>query len=411
VSWRAPEAAQQVDRGASVPATVVLLYGSPLHVGGVEAHLLSLLRHGDSEQYRWVVAAPTSPEFRAEAGALGAEVVYWRPRHWLDVGAFCRLLALLKAQAADLVHVHSPRAQLYGLLAARLLRLPALVTVHGPSYYLITGAGRRARFQRWLYQRVEKALNHLLTDRLIYVSPQVRNEAASLGLCPPNRTTVIENGIDLARYARRGQRDAVRARLQTPPDIPLVCSVSRLDRLKSADVFVDAVAHLASGAEPFRVWIVGDGPERPALAAQAARLGGAAIVQFLGFRQDVPDLLGSSDVFVLHSRSEAMSMSILEAMAAGLPCVVTDVGENGHLVVHGKTGYVVPPGDPKRLAAALAVLLGDPALRQAMGAAGRQKVETFDDRRMVERIQAVYASLVDSAKFPVTAFRGAGPGA
>src|SRR5262245_19713878 len=169
-------AAPEQPYGAPLTATIALVYGNRLHVGGVETHLLSLLRHGDRTRYRWVLVSATSAGFAARARALGAQVVPWEPAHNLDLPALTHLRRLLRAQRADLVHMHSPRAATFGRLAARALRRPAVVTIHIPAYYGVVGSGPRARLKRAAYLRLDALLNRRFTDRLIYVSARVRQE-------------------------------------------------------------------------------------------------------------------------------------------------------------------------------------------------------------------------------------------
>ncbi len=122
--------------------TVALLYDPFLHIGGIETHLLSLLRYGTRNRYRWLVFALSSPTFQAQAEASGARVVPWRPAYQLDVAALIRLLHLLRVHSVNLVHAHSPRAAFFGRVAACLLGLPVVVTVHLPPYYYVRGQKR-----------------------------------------------------------------------------------------------------------------------------------------------------------------------------------------------------------------------------------------------------------------------------
>lgn len=370
-------------------STIALVYGHLLHIGGVETHLLSLLRHGNQSRYRWLIIAPTSPTFRALAEALGAQVIHWKPAHPLDVVALIRLVRLLRAEPVDLLHIQSARAALFGRMAARLLGLPVIVTVHLPPYYFAHRHGVRALFKCWFYHWAERILNVRLTDQLIYVSSRVCQEAFALNLAPRERTIVIQNGIDLTAFANDGQSSAVREALDTPPEATVLCCVGRLDEQKGVDVLLEAL-HQMDLDQQTRVWLVGDGPQREALETRSRQLGLDANVRFLGFRSDVPDFIKASDIFVLPSRYEAMPMTILEAMAAGLPCVVTDVGDNAELVENGVTGRVIPPEAPGALADALKELTFDRTLRRAMGSAARQKAQRYDVRQMVARTLDIY---------------------
>ena len=142
-----------------------------------------------------------------------------------------------------------------------------------------------------------------------------------------------------------------------------------------------------------RFVLVGDGPERAALARQAHNLGIADRVALRGLVAQGADVLSEMSVFALPSHVEGMSNALLEAMAAGLPVVATDVGGNGEVMVAGETGLLVPPRDPDALAEALVLLLKDPERARAMGAAGRARVEqSFTVEQMVARLQTLYTS-------------------
>jgi glycosyltransferase involved in cell wall biosynthesis len=374
-----------------VTPTIALLHGNRLNVGGVESHLLSLMQAGDAGRFGWLVVSATSPAFDLRARTAGASVVSWQPAHGLDLHALARLLALLRTQRVDLIHVHSPRATFLGCLAARLLGVPVAVTVHIPSYYMVEGHSRRAELKRRAYCAAERLLNRGLVAQLIYVSARVYREARALRLVP-RRARVIPNGVELDRFAGPDPRAAVRAELGTPSDAQVVIAVGRLDEQKGIDILLDALARVRDQAG--ELWLVGDGPRRTALEQQARYLGLAARVRFLGYRDDVPALLRASDLFALPSRYEAMSIAVVEALAAGLPCVVTDVGENRDLVEAGVTGSLVPPCHPEALAAVLAALLADPARARRMGQAARQRAAAFDVVQTVGRVQQIYRDLL-----------------
>ena len=377
-------------------ATIALVYGHLLDVGGVETHLLSLLRHGNIECYRWLILAPVSPSFRMLTEALGAQIIPWQVRHPLDIVALLRLVRWLREYRVDLVHTHSPRAAFLGRLAARLLRRPVIVTVHLPPYYFFRGHSVRSRFMRWLYRWNDRILNHSLTDRLIYVSSYVCQEALDQRLAPRERTTIIKNGIELTSFNDGKSKASLRQAWGISPDTILICCVCRLDVQKGVDVLLEAI-HLLSietALTEWQVWIVGDGPQRSTLENQVRQLRLGKVVQFLGLRGDVSNLLRASDVFVLPSRYEAMPMAVLEAMAAGLPSVVTRVGENPFLIENETTGFVVPPEDPHALGIALRKLVEDLGLRHRMGRIAQQRARDYDAAKMAQRIQSLYATLL-----------------
>jgi glycosyltransferase involved in cell wall biosynthesis len=201
-----------------------------------------------------------------------------------------------------------------------------------------------------------------ITTTTICVAESERDAGLRARTCRANRTVVIHNGVATGR-PRRPRR---------PGSPATVVSVGRLRAPKDFLTLVRAVAALEPGSVSLR--IAGDGPDRERLVEEIDRLGVAAAVDLLGTQPDVDALLESADVFVLSSTSEGLPMSVLEAMAAGLPVVASAVGGVPELV-DGETGVLVPPADPEALAAALARLATDPRLRERLGAAGRRRAE------------------------------------
>lgn len=368
---------------------VAVLYSHGLHIGGVETHLLSLLRQPDLAQYRWLILAPTSPDFAGQARP--ARTVAWAAPHACDPRALINLVRLLRREGVQLVHAHNPRAALYGGLAARWLGLPMLVTVHLPAYYWMRGQTRWARFRRWVYQQMDKGLYRWLTDQVIYVSKQVYLEAHHMGLVTPTRTRVIPNGIETQPAMHNGPATGALIPKVTP-GVPVLCCVGRLETQKGIDVLLAALGQVRT--RNWRLWLVGDGSQRESLQAQARHHGLENHIDFLGFRTDVAALLRASDIFVLPSRYEAMSLALLEALAAGCACVVTEVGENATVIETEVNGLVIPPENPARLATALERLFVDASLRRRLGQAAQQTAMLFDAERMGHQLQAVYALLL-----------------
>jgi glycosyltransferase involved in cell wall biosynthesis len=197
---------------------------------------------------------------------------------------------------------------------------------------------------------------------------------------------VIPNGIDPERYGTTANRAALRARLGLDANRDYVIHVARMHPVKDHPTLLHAFAQVATTHANVDLLLAGDGPGRDDLEALAARLGISARVRFLGVRQDVPDLLNAADIFTLPSISEAASLTLLEAMAAGLPAVVTDVGGNGEIVRAGVDGLLVPRGDASALAQAFRRLLDDPSERTRMGRSGQERVRS--DYRLDNTIDA-----------------------
>jgi glycosyltransferase involved in cell wall biosynthesis len=223
-----------------------------------------------------------------------------------------------------------------------------------------------------------------LASRIIAVSEYDRQLALKHAIAPPDTIVTIHNGMP-----------AVDPSLQASPELtpPRLVMVARFESQKDQATLVQALSGL--NQYEWSLDLVGDGPQRSAVEAAVGEAGLEGRVRFLGFRNDVPELLSQSQLFVLSSHWEGFPRTIVEAMRAGLPVIASDVGGVSEAVIDGETGCVVPPADHIALRRALEQLICDAGLREEMGARGRQRFEqqlTFD--RMVEATAQLYRQLV-----------------
>jgi len=343
----------------------ILLLVTLAETGGAQTYVASLLPML-AQHFDVAVAAHGSGPLRERAHAAGARFVQLehvrRPISPLrDLRGLLELTALVRRERPHIVHVNSAKAGALGRLAACLARVPIRIyTVHGWSFKAHGGASSA------LYRGAERALRPLTTTT-ICVAESERRAGLDAGTCDEATTVVIHNGVELPPTAAAGGSRSGAYRLVT---------VGRLQAPKDPLTLIRALAELG---RPGEAVIAGDGPDRPAVESEVRRLGMESVVRLAGERNDVAELLAAADLFVLSSRSEGLPLSILEAMAAGLPVVASSVGGVPELVVDGETGLLVPPDDPHALAAAIERLLDDSALRRRLGAAGRTRVwEHFD---------------------------------
>jgi len=292
-----------------------------------------------------------------------------------------RLRRLVARLCPDVVHTHLLKADALGALAAD--GVPLVASKHNDERALL----------RWPVGVVHGLLSRRVA-RTIALSDHVAGFVARHGRVPRGRITRIYYGIDPAALQPRRGRAEVRAALGLPVAAPVLVCVGRLAPQKDHPTLLAALARLPAevvllivGGDPF-----GDGEARLKRAAAELRLGERA--RFLGIRHDVPDLLAASDLFVLPSLWEGLGLVFLEAMAVGLPVVATTVSAIPEVVEDGATGWLVPPGDPERLAATIAQALADPRERERRGRLGRQRLEgRFGLERMIDEILAVYAEV------------------
>jgi glycosyltransferase involved in cell wall biosynthesis len=367
--------------------TIGVLYGHRLDVGGVESHILALMARTEPAHWRWRVLAPTSPSFSAKATEAGAAVEDWAPRHALDATALRSLVRSARARPLDILHVHDPRALAVAQVAGAYLRIPLVYTVHLP---VGAGDGAGPGTRRRLYGTAERLLLRSAPPaRVVHVSARTLAQA---GPGSNGRLVLVPNGVPLGRTPVAGTRERVRAALGVRADACVVTSVARLVPQKGLDLLLEAWAQGMAG-DGASLWLAGDGPARAGLEAQAARLGLGERVRLLGRRDDVPDVLAATDVFVLASRQETTPIALLEAMAAGRACIATDVGDcRAMLAVDA--GRIVAPGDVPALASALREVTADGVLRDRLGRAARERARLFSDVSMAERTAAVYETVL-----------------
>ena len=295
-------------------------------------------------------------------------------RPGLDLRMFPRLTAVMRSFRPAIVHTHS--YVLRYALPARLLSGggPVVHTVHNL-------ASREAgRSGTWIHRLAIRAGVHSVA-----VSREVAQSFADLYGCPPEVT--IPNGIDLERFRPAAQ--SWRFSNGFAPTDRLLVSVARLDPQKNPLGLIDAFAAALADDPRWQLLLVGDGSLRRQAESHARALPIGQRIHFLGVRGDIDALLPECDLFALASHWEGMPMAVIEAMAAGLPVVATAAGGVPELVDHEATGLLVPPGDTRALAEALALLARDSARRQQFGRAARERARSFGLDRMI----AAYAQL------------------
>lgn len=319
--------------------------------------------------------------------AEGTDVVALGRRPGLDLGVARRMARVIRARRLQVLHAHQYTPFFYGALAARLANIGTRVifTEHGRHYPDVVSWKRRFA-NRVVFDR--------LADRITGVSDFSARGLAEHDGFRRGRIEVIENGIDLARYQRPTDRAALRLRLRLDPLRRYVASIARLHPVKDHPTLLDAFQLVARAVSDVDLLLVGDGPLRGALEKQAAALGIAGRVRFMGVRDDVPDILAAIDVFTLSSLSEAASITLLEAMAAAVPVVVTEVGGNPEIVRKAIDGLLTPRGDASALAAALVEVLADTSLAASLGRHAAERVRNrYQLDRTIQRYFEMYQDL------------------
>jgi glycosyltransferase involved in cell wall biosynthesis len=282
-------------------------------------------------------------------------------------------------------HCQLTSANLWGSLAGRCAGVPVVVTS-----FLSTDPWKK--WYHALLDRFVACLSAGVFTNSARVAERYRRMLGRFG----RKVRVIYNGVDTTRFGGDGAaagREEARRDLDVPGGAPLVINVANLFGVKNQLMLLRAVAacrrRLPESRRPFLV-LLGEGPMRPALEQEAARLELTPYLRMPGLRKDVATYLAAADVFVLSSDAEGFSNALLEAMASRLACLATEVGGNAEALADG-AGVVIPPGDEDALAAALAEVLQDDVRRKALGAAARRRaVEKFGLERMVDATACWY---------------------
>lgn len=393
-------------------------------VGGSLTGLYHMVRGFDRERYKFAMALYERKTIEQDLASLGVPVFYLSRRrlpkeHGLqalrsyhsvrrlsflragmhqtrvtvatlleDVPAAARCVRVLRALRPDLVHVgNGLRANFDALLACWLLKIPALCHVKGFEKY-------SAR-ERWMAKRV---------SAIVCMTQAVLEHCKRHGIVH-RREVVIYDALDPLDFVPRREAPAVRSELGVPEGVPLVGVVGNIQEWKGQMVFVEALAQLAARVPEVRGVIIG-GVHRAGeryyrmLLERARSLGVAERLIVTGFREDVPDLVHALDVLVHTSvRPEPFGRVILEGMMSGKPVVAASAGGVPELVEHGRTGLLVPPGQPEALANAVAGLLGSPDARRAMGERAKSWAEQrFSLARHVQEFERLYRVILEESR-------------
>lgn len=300
------------------------------------------------------------------------------PLGTLGIKAMVPFLKILRSERPAVFHAHLswPLACKWGVLAAILAQVPALVVTEG-------------LFLDVPYTRIAHIQQRLISTRVgkyITVSCSIADKMKDTFQIPEQKIRVIHNAVEPAAFDHPSLPRGI-TEIKQGTTRPLILSVARLEEQKGHCDLINAAVEI-----PEAIFVLlGDGTERSALEEQSRKLGLAERIIFLGYRDDVPNWLSACDVFVLPSLYEGLPISILEAMAAGKPVIATEIPGNDEAVIHGVTGYLVPPHNPAALAAAIRSMLADPAERDRMGRAGKEiVVQKFSLMAMVRQTAEVY---------------------
>jgi glycosyltransferase involved in cell wall biosynthesis len=373
-----------------------------LNVGGPAIHVTLLTAHMRPPAFHSTLVCgrvgPHEGDMAYLAEAYGVAPVYMPElgrelSPWRDLITLFKLWRLMRQHRPDVVHTHTAKAGFVGRLAAWLARVPVRVhTFHGHVFHGYFGPRKTA-----LFLALERLTAHL-TDRLITISPALKEELASVyHVAPAEKIAVVPLGLDLSAYLSTPRHQgAFRHQFDLPANALLVGIVGRLVPIKNHALFLQAAQRVRQSRPDTHFVIIGDGELRESLVAQAEALGLAGAVTFTGFLRDLRPVYSDLDLLVISSDNEGTPVSIIEALAAGVPVVSTAVGGVPDLLDGGHFGALVPPGNADTLAQAMLARLNTPPpdqhdLRQRVAA-------QFGIDRLVTDLGALYRDLLASKR-------------
>jgi glycosyltransferase involved in cell wall biosynthesis len=337
----------------------------------------------DRDRFESIICStrPSAPEHVTAARLSGIEVLELGRRSKLDIWRWSPFVRLLRSGRVDVVHSHKFGSNLWTAALSPLSDVPVLLA-HEHTWSF---SGKPLR------RMVDRELIARAATTFLAVSASDRQKMIEIERIPQGKVRFVPNGIP---DPIPGDGARVRAMLDIPPTAPVVGTVCALRPQKAVEVALEAVARLVAEQPELRFVVVGDGPERPRLERDAARLGCRA--QFLGRRAntEIPDLVAAMDVAVCSSSFEGTPLAVLEWMAAGKAIVATDVGGIPAVIEHGAEGLLVPPHDPAALSAAIGRLLENPAERARLGSAARRRQQAeFRLEHTLDILQEMYETL------------------
>jgi glycosyltransferase involved in cell wall biosynthesis len=347
--------------------------------GGGEEWMLSAARGLTARGHAVSLVARPESAIEARASQLGLHVHPVPFRHDFDLVSMHAVYSFCRSWRPELLCLNMDRVLRVAGPAARLAGVGAVIPRRGSEFPLKDGI-----LYRWTYTRIATAM-------LVNSRATERTPLRDVRWRPAGRIHVLPNGVDSSRFVSLRPQGDVRRAIGVPAGAVLAASVGELTTRKNAVALVRAIGALArTGSAPHAIF-AGDGPERSSILEKARALGIEDRIHVLGFREDVPDLLGASDFLVHAARVEGFGYAVAEAMMAGLPVVAARVSSIPEIVDDGVTGVLVPPDDDEALARAIGSYASDPARRKREGNAGRARaLAHFDLERRTDELESIF---------------------
>jgi glycosyltransferase involved in cell wall biosynthesis len=362
-----------------------------LDQGGAPRIFLKLIRGLKEKGIDVVMASGPSqhPEEEPEGFSQQLHIPYYPLPHLRrnilplhDSFALLEIIALIRKEKPDLLHTHTTKAGMLGRVAGWMTRTRTIHTPHGHLFYGYFGKGRE-RFYVLLEQMAAR-----FCERIITISEDERRAYLYKGMGNTKKVVTVYNGIDTKQFP--GDEKKARAELGIAQGVPMVGFVGRLEEIKGPDRFVEAAKEVKAVCPQAHLVMAGDGPMKEELMRMAR---GIPHLHFLGYREDIPDLMAAFDLVMIPSRNDGFNLVAVEGMASSKPIVATAVG--GLTEVVGDGGILVQPEDTKGLALETLRLINAPDLRKKIGKKGRKRAEAlFDWNVCLQKTLDIYYQVI-----------------
>jgi len=360
-----------------------------LEIGGLETLIVELCKNVNRSKFNVQVLCLNGFDqaYKNELSKQGIPVTLIKKSHRLDFLFLYRIVSFLKREKIELLHAHGG-CFLYSAICGKIGRVKKFIyTAHGLPV------------DNSLQARLEDYTSALMTDKIIAVSQQIKEDLRRRLPISTEKLDIIINGINTAVFKPNGNHKEIgesKRQLNIPWGKKIIGSVGRLEKIKNYRMLIQSFAELIENqGEIAHLAFVGDGSERDNLENYSRELGISDRISFLGMQYHIEKILPILDIFALSSLSEGTSISLLEAQSCGIPVVVTDVGGNGNIVKHGYNGLLCKVNDYKDMAEKLTAVLKDENLRNEMKNHARSVVlERFDLSSMVRAYETLYENLI-----------------
>jgi N-acetyl-alpha-D-glucosaminyl L-malate synthase BshA len=354
-------------------------------IGGAEQMFINLADFVKPDKFKSYVGVLREGELTSELRKRGIKFLWLgESTQTYDYKFLKNIIQLIKLNRIDLIHSHTWGTDFYGYWASKILGIPMISTIHN-RYYIFEKWSRRFSYKVFISQ----------IKKIVAVSKDIQDLLREELKLPPQKVKLVYNGIDTHKFEDKKDLEPLRKELNLLKEELVLGNVGNLREVKDHHTLILSFLKVATLFPRSKLLIVGEGDLKSSLLELCEKLGIGNKVLFLGHRDDVNLLLALMDIFILSSNSEGCSISILEAMASGKPVIATRVGGNPELVLEGKTGFLVPPAEPEKLAEKIIFLLKNEDLKVEMGKEGRKRAkEKFSLEVMIKNYEELYSQVL-----------------